>query len=115
MLAETGARFAAGTFRQPEIEPEFALTLAADLDGAADADAVRAATGSMRLAMEIADTRYVARGVHGQAQRPPCSSIRVTCGVTLARDEHAVMVLDGAGWHCAKARFPASSSAPSTS
>lgn len=66
MLAETGADFRAGTFRQPEIEPEFALTLVTDLDGDADADAVRAATGAVRLAMEIADTRYVTKGVHGQ-------------------------------------------------
>jgi len=66
MIAETGARFPAGAFRQPEIEPEFALVLAADPGGDADAAAVRAATGAVRLAMEIADTRYVTKPVHGQ-------------------------------------------------
>ncbi|MET4102547.1 2-keto-4-pentenoate hydratase [Roseovarius sp. MBR-78] len=66
MIAPTGTAFAANTFRQPEIEPEFALVLAADPGADPDADAVRAATGAVRLAMEIADTRYVTKTVYGQ-------------------------------------------------
>lgn len=66
MVMPDGTRFAPGAFRQPEIEPEVALVLARPLDGPADAAAVRAATGAVRLAMEIADTRYVSKPVHGQ-------------------------------------------------
>ncbi|MDZ4136344.1 MAG: hypothetical protein U1D06_12245, partial [Paracoccaceae bacterium] len=66
MVVESGARFARTCFRQPEIEPEIALILAQDLRGPADAATVRAATGAVRLAMEIADTRFATKTVHGQ-------------------------------------------------
>lgn len=66
MLGVTGEDFAPGAFRRPEIEPEFALVLKADPGARADADAVRAATGAVRIAMEIADSRYIDKTVHGQ-------------------------------------------------
>jgi 2-keto-4-pentenoate hydratase len=66
MLGASGHRFAPGALRQPEIEPEIALVLARDIAGPADADQVRAATAEVRLAMEVADTRYVRKPVYGQ-------------------------------------------------
>jgi 2-keto-4-pentenoate hydratase len=54
-LLDDGATIPVGDWTQPMLEPEIAVHLARDVDGAADPDDVRAAIGGLSAAIELAD------------------------------------------------------------
>ena len=59
MIVETGTDFGDGAFFKPEIEAEIAIEMREGLEPNARADDVRAAAAGVRIAIEVADTRYV--------------------------------------------------------
>ncbi|WP_108658973.1 2-keto-4-pentenoate hydratase [Acuticoccus kandeliae] len=59
MIVDTDTAFGPGRFYKPEAEAEIAIELARDIDGPVSREEVRAAAKGIRLAIEIADTRYV--------------------------------------------------------
>jgi 2-oxo-hept-3-ene-1,7-dioate hydratase len=59
MLFETGGTVAKGRFIEPRVEAEIAFVMKSNLDGAADRDAVLAATDYICPALELLDTRIM--------------------------------------------------------
>lgn len=68
MIVPADTVFGAGRFHIPEVEAEIVVELASPLEGPSDVAAVKAAAAGVRLAIEVADTRYAdkpAQGVPG--------------------------------------------------
>ncbi|MEM8853172.1 MAG: fumarylacetoacetate hydrolase family protein [Pseudomonadota bacterium] len=59
MIVPADTVFAAGSFYAPEFEAEIAIELASPLSGDITPEDVRVAASGFRLAIEVADTRYV--------------------------------------------------------
>ncbi|MCF3936465.1 fumarylacetoacetate hydrolase family protein [Acuticoccus sp. M5D2P5] len=67
MIVDTDTAFPPRRFYKPEAEAEIAIELAKPIEGPVSAEEVRAAAKGIRLAIEIADTRYVDKKAAGIA------------------------------------------------
>lgn len=65
MIVETGASFARRRFHIPEVEAEIVIELAEPLSGTPSPDDVAAAAAGVRMAIEVADTRYADKPSQG--------------------------------------------------
>lgn len=59
MVVDSGTSFDDGSFHKPEIEAEIVIEIAKPLRGAVSVDDVVEAAAGVRMAIEVADTRYV--------------------------------------------------------
>lgn len=103
MRFHPGAPVPAGQFIAPKVEPELAFTLAADLSADPGMEEVRAAVGSVHLAVEIIDSRVAdwdIRLVDTVADNASCGAVVLSeAPVDIAFDDlpavPAVMNLNG--------------------
>lgn len=67
MIVPADTVFGPRKFYNPEVEAEIAVELRDSIQGAASVDEVRQAAAGVRLAIEVADTRYVDKPAQGVA------------------------------------------------